>query len=135
MLRVIAFGIAAGFGVQALRAWPAGGPVTQNGVAVIGALAVLLAYLAGRWRGRGNVRATATAVASARAASLASSSVNIAFVSPGGGARPVGVSVPSEAEGVEWFGAPRNLPSLDELDGMELGELVEDEADSQGVAR
>lgn len=133
MLKAIAFGVGVGLGIQALRVWPAGGPVTQQAVAVVCAVALVLAYLGGRWHGRGN-SAVAVASASAHAAALSQSSVNIAFVSPGAGAAPVGVSVPSAEAGLEWFGTPRHLSSVDEVDGMELSELVEHVADPDGEA-
>lgn len=121
------FGVCAGAGLQAWRNYPPEGPGSAEGLWVVLLGAVLLAYLAGRGvrARRGPVAvAQAAAFASAKADSASSSTVNVAFVMPGAGARPVGVAVPDDS--MPWFEGQRAQLSVDQLDGQELSELVEE---------
>ncbi|MGY2704855.1 hypothetical protein [Nocardioides sp. HB32] len=126
-MKLIAFGLCVGAGVQAWRNFPADGPVTIGPAVLVMCLAVLAAYLVGRGvRGVGS-SATAVAVASASAESTsvagASSTVNLAVVIPGQGAAsaPMGVQIPSES--APWLGGSKPVPELADLDGYDLSEL------------
>lgn len=130
MLKAIAFGLAAGAGLQAWRAYPPSSPLTGDSLAVVFAVGVLCAYLGGRWHGRG--RTSAVAVAQAEATAVASNHVNVAVVVPGAGA---GASVSPYAvptESAPWVTTPISIPELtaDQLEGMDLSELVEEHEQS-----
>lgn len=126
MLRAIAFGAACGAGIQAWRAWPADGPVSAAPAAVLFAVAVVCAYLGGRWRSRGRVSATAVAhaVASSSADAVASNTVNVAVVLPGAGTAGAGSGL-YELEQAPWFGGQRAAITSDDLDGMSLEDVMD----------
>jgi len=130
VFKFLALGLGVGVGVQSWRNFPADGPLSPDSAAFVCIVGLVLAYLAGRWRGRGGAYASASASAVAVAESVASASntVNLAVV-VGEGARPSGVSQPSES--APWFvqGAPeRRQVTADELDGMDVAELLTEPA-------
>lgn len=129
MLKAIAFGLAAGAAIEAWRAIPPDGPVSAKSAALVLVVAVLCAYLGGRWRGRGRGGATAIATARAEASAIATQQVNVAVVVPGAGAGATGrhaaaggVLVPSET--VPWLAEARPAPG-DLFDGADLRDLAE----------
>lgn len=127
MLAFIAFGLAIGAGFQAWRNYPADGPVSGDMAFWVMVAAVVCAYLGGRSR-RGayaTATATATATAEATAAAHAQQAVQV-FIGSGEGPRPVGYSVPSAD--APWLATSKERPalSLDQLDGMDLAELSEE---------
>ena len=133
MLKAIAFGICTGAGIQAWRHWPSDGPVTSSGAYFVLLLAVVSAYLGGRWHGRGAPAfASASAHARATATAQATQSVQVAVVVPGSGAAAMGSRIPNES--VEWFGGSRFELQDDQFDGMDISELVEREAEPEGRA-
>lgn len=131
MFKAIGFGIAFGAGFQALRNYPPSGPMTQDSLWVILTVAVVLAYLGGRWHGRGNVSAHATATATATATSdaVASNHVQVAVIVPGQGAgqHRAGTLIPTDA--APWFtGQDRPEITANDLDGMDLSDFSSDHA-------
>jgi hypothetical protein len=132
VLKVIGFGLAAGAGVQAFRSFPAQSPATVDGVAVAFVVAVVCAYLGGRWHGRGRGGAVAVAHAEAHATAAAQGgNVNLVVVT-GEGARPVGVRVPDETT-APWLAGVQDRRQLeaDDLDGMDLSELLSEHERSE----
>jgi hypothetical protein len=126
VIRVIVFGVAAGAGFQAWRHYPSEGPSSQEGLFVVLVGAVVLAFLVGLGirRARGPV-AIAQAAAYAQASAVSSgNTVNLAVVVPGQGAAPVGVAVPDES--MPWFQGQRTQLSLDQLEGLDVAELLEE---------
>lgn len=133
MLKVIAFALAAGAGFEAWRNYPADGPASARSLWLLFCVGVVAAYLGGRWHGRRHVSASAWASAHAEASAESTATaqqaqtVNVALVVPGGGARPSGVRSPGDE--VSWLGAPRAAVSVDDLDGLDLAELVQDQGE------
>ena len=131
MFKFLALGLGVGVGVQSWRNFPADGPLSPDSAAFVFIVGLVFAYLAGRWRGRGGAyaSASASAVAVAESVASASNSLNLSLVMLGEGARPSGVSQPSES--APWFvqGAPeRRQVTADELDGMDVAELLTEPA-------
>lgn len=126
MLKAIAFGLAVGAAVQGFRNFPSDGPATPDAVGVLFVFGLLFAYLAGRARrGTGVAVAVASASAEAVAQAHAQQSVQVAIVVPGGGAHSAGVRVPDESAAPAWMGSTRPMVELDQLDGMDAGELID----------
>ena len=129
MLRAVAFGLAAGAGVQAWRQWPADGPVTSDSGILVMVVGIAAAYLAGLWKGRPHRSAYAAARAEAHAEATANAhqSVNVAVVVPGQGASAGGSqgdgSVMVPLESASWIGGSLRHVEADELDGMDFAEL------------
>jgi hypothetical protein len=130
MLKALSFGLGVGAAVQAWRAWPAQSLVTADSLALVFCVGLVASYFAGKLAGRGrSVSATATATAVSTA--QANQSVQVAFIVPGQGpgAVPGGVQVPTEA--AQWFDSTSTRPQLtaDDLDGMDLGDLLEEHSE------
>lgn len=135
MLKLIAFGLCVGAGVQAWRQWPADGPVTVEAGVLVMIVAVAAAFLGGLWWGRVRSSSWASAYAEARATARSESkataqqsqTVNLVVVEKAGAgsARDGGVRTPDEL--TPWMGGARREVSADELDGMDLSELVRGE--------
>lgn len=127
MLQLLAFGLAVGVGVQAWRNVPADGPASYDAAALVFFVAVLCAYLGGRWDGRGRgARASAYASAEATATATAQQQVNVAVVVPGAGARP-SFGLPSETAPWLLEAQERHELTSDQLDGLEVAEILERE--------
>lgn len=130
MFKLLAFGIAAGAGFQAWRNYPADGPTDTDMLWVVLVAGLLAAYLAGRWHGRARGGATAVAVASAEASATAGAAahnqVQVINVLPRHLEQEPssGIRVPTDA--APWMDSGRPVLELDQLDGLELTELVED---------
>lgn len=126
MLRVVAFGLCVGVGVQALRAWPASAPVSGSAIALVMCIAAVAAYLAGRFHGRpGGAAAVAAAEASAAAEATAQQSVQV-FVGTSPVSSGAGVRIPSDH--APWIeGGQRPELTLDHLDGLAVEELLEED--------
>lgn len=123
----IAFGLAVGAGVQAFRAWPPLHPVTTDAAVLVLIIAILCAYLGGRWHGSGRPMAVAMASAEATAVASAQQSVQVAVVMPGGGAGGTvgGVRVP--ADDVAWFASEqRHALTESDLEGVDLSDLFQE---------
>lgn len=123
MIKAVCFGIGAGAGIQLWRQWPPDGPGSARAVIVGSILVAVLAYVAGRLRRGGNATATAVAVANATSHATAQQTVQIAVVTPGNGARPYAMRVPTEQ--APWLGGLHRATTPDELDGQDVGELME----------
>lgn len=127
MLQVIALALGVGAGIQAFRQWPPDGPVSTDVAVTLFVIGLAIAYLGGRWHGRGGARANATATATAVAKSEATGNVvNVAVFTPGG-ATASGLSVPTES--TPWLGGPRPTVEVDDLDGMDVAELLAQDAE------
>lgn len=149
MFKFMAFGIAAGAGFQAWRNYPADGPTDTDMLWVVLVAGMLAAYLGGRWHGHARGGATAVAVATAEATATAGAAahnqVQVINVVPRVGVehyddeglvwqkdtkgRPIydrrtGIGVPSD--NAPWMDGGRPALELDQLDGVELTELLED---------
>lgn len=127
MLKVIAFGLSAGVGVQALAGWDTGGKGTRWSLAVAFAVAVVCAYLGGKSR-RGGAVAVAVASAEANAAAVAQNRVNVVVMPAVSAGGSPGIGVPTEA--APWMVGAVERPSLtlDDLDGLDVSELVTSES-------
>jgi hypothetical protein len=122
-MKVLAFGLGLGAGIQAFRAWPPDAPVGMESAVVCFIVGLIAAYVAGRARRP----AGGIAVATAEATATASNTVQLAVVVPGQGAGQVGahggISVPTES--APWLGAVHSAPSLDQLDGADMRDVME----------
>lgn len=131
MWSAIAFGLAIGAGVQATRNLPPDGPVTANGAALVLVVAVVCAYVGGRWRGRGRGGAVAVASAEATAVASAANHVNFAVFTTGQGAgasRAVdGGVVLYPSESAPWLGEPRQVVDESILEGADLRDFAFEE--------
>lgn len=128
MLRVIAFGLAAGAGFQAWRQFPADGPQTTRSLWVVFLVGLVCAFLGGLWRRRASASAWASARAEANASAAASSTatqtVNVAVVMPGAGAGSQAGRVATES--MPWIvDASSRSASLDDFEGMDVAEILE----------
>lgn len=128
VLKVIAFGLAAGVGVQALAGWDTGGEGTRWSLAVAFIAAVVCAYLGGRAR-RGGAVAVATATATAVAS--AENRVNVVVLPASSPGASPSVGIPTMS--APWLQGATDRPALtmDDLDGFDVGELLDPSADEQ----
>jgi len=133
--RLIAFGLAAGAGLQAWRNFPPNGPATGDALAVVFALGVVLAYVAGRVRGRGRTVSSATSTAVAAAAATAESTavqhVSLAVNLAGMPARESAATVAYPSDAAPWFAGQRAAITADDLDGLDAAELIETVDDTE----
>lgn len=127
-MRLLAFGLVVGAGVQAWRNFPPDGPYSANSAVLVMVFGMVAAFLAGyRW-GRPSAHASASAYAAATADATsnatAANTVNLAVVVPGSaGATHQGASLhPSEA--APWLAQGASVVH-------ELGVVEEDAEDSQ----
>jgi hypothetical protein len=126
-VKVLVFGLGAGAGFQAWRNYPPEGPGTPAGLWCVLVAGMVLAFLAGKSRRRGSAVATASAHAEASAAATAQQAVQVFIGSEGGhGPRPVGYAMPMSS--APWLATSSERPALDldQLDGMELSDVLED---------
>lgn len=126
MLKAIAFGLAIGAGIQALRAWPTSEPATPSAMALVLIVGVLCAFFGGKWAGRGK-GAVAVASAHAEATAVAANQVNL-LLNVGGPEGAGGRHV--RLDEAPWFRGVEARPDLDELaaamDGIDLAELLDE---------
>lgn len=131
MLRVIAFGLAAGAAIQAWRNFPPDGPLTSNSLAVAFIVGLVAAFLSGWFMGRpwraANATAVASAVAEARAAAASQSNASVQVLinnarDQAGAEAQGGVRVP-EPGAVSWMAERPLIASVEDVDGMDLSDL------------
>lgn len=128
-MKLVAFGLCVGAGVQAWRNFPGDGPSMIGPAMLVMFVAVLCAFGAGYTMGRPSARAMASASAAARAESsstaASSSSVNFAVVIPGHGAGASSSGSLQPSADAPWLGAPRHSLSIDDVDGMDMSEVMD----------
>lgn len=128
-MKLIAFGLSVGAGVQAWRNFPGDGPETIGPAMLVMFVAVLCAFAGGYTMGRPSARASASAFAAARSESsstaASASTVNFAVVMPGHGAGSVASGSLSPSVDAPWLGASRESLSIDDVDGMDMSEFMD----------
>jgi hypothetical protein len=130
--RLLALGLGFGAAFQAWRNYPPDGPTSGDMLAVVFVAGLVAAFLGGLWFGRGG-RTTAVAVATAEAHAAATAGaaahnqVQVINVLPRDAAEQAGagtgIRVPSDS--APWISSRPSL-QLDQLDGMDVAELLED---------
>lgn len=115
---LLALGIGLGAGFQAMRQYPANGPVAPEVLYVVLLVGMIAAYFGGRYRGRGR-GATATATATATAAAAATNTVNVAVFT----AEKPESAVRVPAESAPWLSDRRQEITADVLEGLDLEDM------------
>lgn len=128
-MKVLAFGLCLGAGVQAWRNFPGDGPETIGPAMLVMFVAVLFAFAGGYTMGRPSARASAAAFAAARSESsstaASAATVNVAVVVPGQGAGASGTGALFPSADASWLGVGRESVSIDDVDGMDMSELMD----------
>ena len=130
MIRLLAFGLAVGMGVQAWAQFPENGPVSVYPAMLIAFLGMVASYVGGRYRGHvdpvsswasARAEARASASASARQQQAQAVTINLAGVDR---PREHLTGVPDES--VAWFGSPRQLLTTDQVEGFDYSDFGEE---------